>query len=112
MFFLYFSPSGKFNSQIGTATILDPNVPSKLSVEFFGFVNAPYWVIDTDYNTYTLIYSCSTYFGINLEYAWILSRTLTLDDSIVTTLKNKLASFKIDVTKFEISDQTNCTNKK
>ena len=85
----------------------DPSVPSKLTIEFFGFVKSPYWVIDTDY-TYTLIYSCSTFFGVSLEYAWILSRQPTLDDATVTKLKNKLASYKIDISKFEKTDQTNC----
>ena len=104
---IFYSPSGKFNSQIGKAFASDPSVPAKLTVEFFGFVKSPYWVIDTDYN-YTLVYSCSSIFGASLEYAWILARQPTLDDATINKLKAKLASYKIDPSKFEKSDQDKC----
>ncbi len=80
-----------------------------MTVIFFDLVKSPYWIIDTNYD-YSLVYSCSSYFGLNLEYAWILSRTQTLDDATINQLKAKLASFKIDSSKFIKGDQTNCTN--
>ncbi|KAJ8303426.1 hypothetical protein KUTeg_019822 [Tegillarca granosa] len=36
---------------------------------------APYWILDTDYQTYSLVYSCENIVVGKLEFAWILSRT-------------------------------------
>jgi lipocalin len=54
-------------------------------------------ILDTDYTTYAVIYSCDNH-GLNRhEYVWILSRTPLLDqskiDSLVIMIKSKL---KID----------------
>ena len=39
------------------------------------YVKGSYNVLDTDYNSYTVIYTCDTFFGaIVTEYVWILSR--------------------------------------
>ena len=70
--------------------------------------HANYWVVDTDYDNYSLVWSCADYKVASLEFAWILSRKPTLDDAIVTELKEKLASFDIDISSFVVTDQTNC----
>ena len=56
-------------------------------------------VIDTNY-TYSLVYGCRITLGRKTEYAWILSRTKTLDPAVVATLKSKLQSNGINTSLF------------
>ena len=70
-------------------------------------VNGQYNVIETDYSSFALIYSCKDYLFFNVEYAWILSRTRTLDND---KLQNLIEKFKIytNVNNFLTTDQSNC----
>ena len=61
----------------------------------------PFWakydVIDTDYETYALVYSCTdaALYGDKSEYAWILTRediSLTDDDRGAHTINAKAKS--------------------
>ncbi|XP_061162703.1 apolipoprotein D-like [Saccostrea echinata] len=106
--------SGIENEQIkeatGDAYIPDPKYPARLGVKFSNL--APYgryWVLDTDYTTHTMIYSCTDILGIfHFTYAWILSRERTLDQSVTNRLFSKAASFGIDTSNFLKQDQTGC----
>ena len=69
----YCTSPGKATEKIsGVGTIPDPNVPSKLKIDFrtsFGFSRqGDYWVVLTDYTSYALVS------GGDPEYLWILSR--------------------------------------
>jgi len=71
-----------------------------LKVSFFGPFYGSYIVMDTDYETYTMIS------GPDLSYFWILSRKPTLDE---TTLKRLLAQAKeagFDTSKLIYPDQS------
>uniref|UniRef100_A0A673ML28 Apolipoprotein D n=1 Tax=Sinocyclocheilus rhinocerous TaxID=307959 RepID=A0A673ML28_9TELE len=72
----------------GTAKIVDASEPAKLEVSFFEDAPpGPYWVLATDYDNYTLIYSCSDFAGLfHAEYSWIMSRTRTLPKETVSDL--------------------------
>lgn len=68
-----------------------------------------YDVWDTDYTTYSLVYSCQNYASlIKYENAWILSRTQSLPDEKINQLKNILQQKKVDISKFVKTDQTSC----
>jgi len=70
-----------------------------------------YWIVDTDYDTYTLIYSCSSILNItHLELAWILTRDKTLEPDLRDTLFKKLAAFGVDTGNFKAQDQSKCSN--
>ena len=100
-----------YEFQAGIATYVDPTVPSKLIVTFqIGIITTRgnYWVLDTDYNNYSLVYSCSKMVGIKIENAWILSRQPTLDASTINRLQNLLRSNGVDPSKFTVTDQSNC----
>ncbi|PVD28967.1 hypothetical protein C0Q70_11564 [Pomacea canaliculata] len=65
----------------GVATIPDPSVPAKLVVTLVdsvcpGIARGNYWVLDTDYATFSLVYSCFSIIPDFLHYdsAWILTR--------------------------------------
>ena len=77
------------------------------------FLSAPaygdYWVLDTDYTNYTVIYSCGPFLGLaKVEFAWILSRQRTLDDVTKDKLFNMMKSYKINTDILSKEDQTNC----
>ena len=69
-------------------------------VGFFSWLTGSYKVLSTDYTNYTLIYNCDQYFGFwKNEYVWILSRTPTLDSSILANvhsiLQSKVPSYEL-----------------
>ena len=43
-------------------------------VKFNFFATGDYRVISTDYDTYSLVYSCTNYLYFKNEYVWILSK--------------------------------------
>ena len=93
--------NGDFDVIDGSAFIPDENFPGELKVEFPGSnVNrverkvfdrtcsdpaGDYWIIETDYTNYSVVYSCVDFLlgAIKLEFAWILSREKNLDPEMV-----------------------------
>merc|ERR1712127_12905 len=86
-----------------TAVVADTGDAS-LIVDFSGKVPSPsdtpnYTVLDTDYETYTVVHSCSEVMGglASYDFFWILARENTLDDSqmlsIIDTVEEKLPSY-------------------
>ena len=50
--------------------------------------SANYYVLDTDYETYTLVYSCNS---MQTPMLWILARTPTLDQDLIDRLNAEAA---------------------
>ena len=69
---------------VGKVRVPDPNVPSKLVMDFPWYPNYDYWVYETDYDIYAAI-------GNKRGYVWILSRvplmSFCLYDSIVARMR-------------------------
>lgn len=84
-----------------------------LDTFFFFILEAPYgkyWVLDTDYDHYTLIYSCTDLAGLShIEFAWILSRARTLDDQYKTKLFDLVTSYGIKTSNFQKEVQEGCS---
>jgi len=101
---------GKNNTVTGDAYRPNDDEQGKLLVRFAaGTPYGNYWVIDTDYETYSLVYSCSSVVNVfHIEMAWILSREMTLDEQVAQRLKDKLSGFGVDVSKFVATNQTGC----
>uniref|UniRef100_A0A2A4JV19 Lipocalin/cytosolic fatty-acid binding domain-containing protein n=1 Tax=Heliothis virescens TaxID=7102 RepID=A0A2A4JV19_HELVI len=59
-------------------------------------VTSEYWVLDTDYDSYSLVYSCQT---IDDEYvqvtSWKLSRTRTLQPAAATAINNVMSNIRV-----------------
>lgn len=103
----------------GKATILDPKEPGKLQVTFgdsnmnsFAGENDPnYFVVDTDYDTYSVVYSCSgdPLGFLNTQFAWILTREQgVIDPDLLRRLHNMLTASGVNVNDFMNVDQKNC----
>lgn len=107
--------SGKLHSVDGFAYIPDISAPNKLEVNLpIKFINstlfrnnANYQVIDTDYSTYSLVYSCLQIFDFKDEFVWILSRQKTLNKRIIDNLKIKMTKLNIETKHLVLIDQ-NC----
>ncbi|KAK9979176.1 hypothetical protein ABG768_012620 [Culter alburnus] len=99
--------NGTINFIEGTAKIVDASEPAKLEVSFFEYAPpAPYWVLATDYDNYTLVYSCSDFAGLfHSEFSWIMSRTRTLPKETVSELLDILKSHGIGTDAFTETDQ-------
>ncbi|XP_070560541.1 apolipoprotein D-like [Ptychodera flava] len=106
--------TGEATSIVGDAYAPDPNEPAKLKVKFFWWQPAgDYWVLHTNYDTYSIVYSCQDFLGIvRVEFAWILSRARTLDDRILAKLLSDLQSMGLDIGYFQPTDQTGCDEEK
>ncbi|XP_015788931.1 apolipoprotein D-like [Tetranychus urticae] len=80
---------------VGTAK---PGTQSNVfAVTFFPLSpSSQYWIVDTDYETYSLVVSCNDVLGLfNLKDAWILSRKPKLDEEIVKRLVDKLGKLGV-----------------
>ncbi|XP_078265996.1 apolipoprotein D-like [Rhinoraja longicauda] len=68
-----------------------------------------YWVLDTDYTTYSLVYSCISVLGIShSNHVWILGKKRHLSNNVTDYLHEKLISNNIKVKKLYQIDQNNC----
>ncbi|XP_047424391.1 apolipoprotein D-like [Mugil cephalus] len=103
-------PNGKVNSIQGTAKVKDPSQPAILGISFFkGVSDAPYWVLSTDYQTYSLVYACSDYYGVfHFDFAWILARTRVLAEEVISQLHDKMAVVNVDLNQLIVANQTDC----
>lgn len=73
-----------------------------------------YQVIDTDYESFSLVYSCTNALFWKIEYSWILSRTPQLDqsklNSLVSLTKNRYLGFSDSDFYFTKQDAATCGN--
>ncbi|CAH1103587.1 unnamed protein product [Psylliodes chrysocephalus] len=61
----------------GNANQLSRSDEAKLSINFPSLpinFDAPYWVVGTDYETYSVVWSCSNFGILSTRNAWILTR--------------------------------------
>ncbi|XP_045129429.1 apolipoprotein D-like isoform X2 [Portunus trituberculatus] len=88
---------GEFYDIIGTATVLEPGV---LLVVFNDGIPAEYHVLDTDYTNFTAVYNCEQLGELRYQFAWILARHTTLDQSIYEHARKVFENNGIDVSLF------------
>ncbi|XP_071033743.1 apolipoprotein D-like isoform X1 [Parasteatoda tepidariorum] len=90
--------TGRKHSIEGKATIPDKNVPAKLKVKLNTMpFSANYWVLDTDYDEYSLVYSCHSVLRLfKTEFVWILSRETALEETARANIYKLLDDNNID----------------
>ncbi|XP_043558451.1 apolipoprotein D-like isoform X3 [Chiloscyllium plagiosum] len=68
-----------------------------------------YWVLDTDYTSYSLVFSCVSFLGImHTPYAWIFSRERQLSANTTQYLHGVLEKYKIKTDDFVKINQEGC----
>jgi len=95
--------NGDLDKILGSAYVPDPEHPGELLVQFPGNPEGSYWILETDYHNYSVVYSCTDFlFGaIKLEFAWILAREKHLDPEMLEHATNVLVENGIDITPLE-----------
>ena len=71
----------------------------------FSAPSGTYLVLDTDYKSFSAVYSCEAKGNLTLEFAWILSRETTTPDELLRAVANVFAGFGIDLGKFQTTYQ-------
>ncbi|KAH3774985.1 hypothetical protein DPMN_176380 [Dreissena polymorpha] len=93
----------------GTAYYKDANDRSKLTVQLGTSPEANYWVVETDYATWSLVYSCTNLEGFaRAEIYWILARGTNLPDDVTDKLKQVLQDKGLKFGKFTKTVQEKC----
>jgi lipocalin len=69
----------------------------------------PYWVLETDYVNYAVVWSCVEMDDTNSQLAWIMSRTPTLSAELLTTAYEVFERNGISTEYLEVTDQSDCT---
>ncbi|KAE8290723.1 Apolipoprotein D [Larimichthys crocea] len=97
---------GSISTISGSAMAKDPTEPAKLLVSFFeNSPPAPYWVLSTDYDNYSLVYSCTDLGILHVEFAWIMNRQPTMPEEIIEELHSTLSSIGVQVDKLITTNQ-------
>jgi len=100
---------GSLDEVFGTAYVPDPAFPGELLVDFpQSPVDGAYWILDTDYENYSIVYSCVDYiFGlVHFEFAWILGREKNMDPALIQEGVDLMAGYGISVELMEDTVQT------
>ncbi|XP_026497104.1 apolipoprotein D-like [Vanessa tameamea] len=97
----------------GEAMQVSRSDEGKLSVRFPSLpinMAAPYWVVDTDYDNFALVWSCYEFGVFHTRNAWILTRER--DPPVETLEKAYAAADKNNINRayFLRTDQKNCTD--
>ena len=73
---------------------------AKCKVGFSPFITGDYRIVETDYETYAIVYSCTPYPFFKNEVVWILTRARIPDPSVIATaegmIKAKLPKYSLD----------------
>ncbi|XP_070560534.1 apolipoprotein D-like [Ptychodera flava] len=101
--------TGDATAIVGDAYAPIPHEQAKLLVQFsWGLLPDYYWVLRTDYNTFSVVYSCPYFMGISrAELAWISSRERTLDAVVLDSLVD-LQDMGLNISYFQSTNQTGC----
>ncbi|XP_039757924.1 uncharacterized protein LOC120632183 [Pararge aegeria] len=100
--------NGELDTINGTAIIASNDGSAKLWVNFPNTPEpAPYWVLDTDYDSYALVYSCRDLPNSRRRGAWKLSRTAQLTAAAAEKINQVVNSINVlNDRYFEIDDQS------
>ncbi|TRY68675.1 hypothetical protein TCAL_03246 [Tigriopus californicus] len=99
----------------GLAFCPDEANPAQCQVLFpFNPIPGTYWVLDTDYENWAAVYSCTDVLGlVKAEFAWVLAREPVLSPELLATAFEAYTSRGIDITEFETTvHDDGCTYEK
>ncbi|XP_065340545.1 lazarillo protein-like [Cloeon dipterum] len=94
---------------LGYATVGSDSGEAKLLVSFpsVGNYDSPYWVLETDYTRFSVVWSCSEFATENLQFAWVLTRERFPDDATLAEIERVIADNQL-ADRWEITPNDNC----
>ncbi|CAG7838145.1 unnamed protein product [Allacma fusca] len=96
----------------GTAVLDDPSDgQAKLSVTFPSIPfsgKAPYWVLDTDYDNYSVVWSCNNLALFNFQIVWFLSRSRNPTEEVRKKVYHTMESLGLSTNRLQVTEQTKC----
>ncbi|RZF43451.1 hypothetical protein LSTR_LSTR001712 [Laodelphax striatellus] len=102
----------------GIKRILDGEIPhlikgaeSKINVKYSTLpfpIEMAYTVLDTDYDTYSVVWSCSGLGPVNTQSAWLMTRERLAPGTVLQKAYGILDKYKISRTFFVKTDQADC----
>ncbi|XP_010892932.2 apolipoprotein Da, duplicate 2 [Esox lucius] len=102
------------SSITGHAKAKNLSEPAKLEVTFFeDSPPSPYWVLSTDYEGHSVVYSCTDVLAAShVDFAWILSREPALSEEKLTELYSVFTSNGINIDVMTVTNQSRelCSN--
>ena len=107
----YDDKKSKWGGGEGVATVVDPTKnEGYLTVKFNVFAPAgDYKVVETDYENYTVIYTCFGLASANIEYAWIMTRdanpTKEVMDKAYAAIATKIPKYDSSIKNFPATPQ-------
>ncbi|KAK7073569.1 hypothetical protein SK128_002428, partial [Halocaridina rubra] len=63
-------------------------------------VPGEYHVLDTDYEKFSCVYSCEQEGELRIQFAWLLSRTMVMDDETLNYAMEVFSRNGIDISLF------------
>nr|WJZ69065.1 apolipoprotein D-like protein 3 [Nilaparvata lugens] len=102
---------GSKKSISGTAVPLDKSTSDAKYVVIFQGVptNGSYWVVDTDYKSYSVVYSCTSFWGLfNLKFLWLLTRVPEPSQDVQQKMSSVLKSNGLSSYLLSKTNQKNC----
>ena len=102
---------GKRISAEGEAVLVDN---FKLEVQFgenpfSKLIKGDYQILRTDYENYSLVYSCTDLYLAKMELFWVLSRKTQLDEGVLNELVSHVNNLGISKEEFHFTDQSSQT---
>jgi len=98
----------------GRATFVGANTEAKLSVSFTGVpsflpdADGNYWVLDTDYTSWAIVWSCQNLLFSNAQILWVLTRDRSPAASIITAARAIITGRGLNVAYLKPTDQNGC----
>lgn len=90
--------------------IPDEHEAAKMRLNLTSGRQADYWVLDTDYDHYAVVFSCREILKVyHRVYVWILGRKPTIPDATKDRILDTLREYKIPVERFMDTAQDGCT---
>lgn len=105
------SLTGVASSIEGIGRLIGRSDDSKLTVTFPSLplpFDAPYWVLDTDYESYAVVWSCTNLGVFNVRNVWILTREPKPPVAVLEKAYQVIDRNNISRAYFIRTDQKNC----
>jgi len=104
--------NGDISQTAGIANVPNPEEPAKLEVNFpQSPTPGPYWVLETDYTGYSVVFSCTNLGSIGRSQdAFVLSRTPSISSSLLNRILRDLTELGFNRNAFITNQQRGCDN--